>query len=391
MPADNRSNLFSAFKNWLQQSRTNQPPAPLPIESPTQTNAGASLPETADNLGQPASSEQNQAQEDAAAAARLALWRQEVMSLWLAYTGLPPRQQDLDLWAELLDRGASPLILQLLLSKDPLYRPYLGAPNEAVNQAFQRLFGRPPTEAELSEWGGKVTDFRFPAQLMASAQGLDRVSLDEKLLVMEHLIGIAEREELDFRDPLTVTQVQGFLLATHAHSGGKTAVAVTREIDAWLSRGASNEFATIQSVALVDRWLSIFFDQTIDWQHLDRNGNGFLELTGNPPELIVGMNAHWKLTGSRTNDQGQPETLTVEVGAAAPLTNAQIISAQGARLFLRLADDSSFVKTPDIRSYIKDINGDLKELAAERVIDGIIILGLRDLGGQFGDVFWPAS
>jgi len=301
---------------------------------------------------------------------------------FLAYLRRPPSQfadtteDEFDTWMTHLKQtnGDLSFLVQSLVASNEFLQPYFDKDLAgSIADLIQFLFGREATQQEIDFWLGQANSAGvwLPWYIAQSATGADRASLNEKLIVSTELEKIAEQYSLDPSDPSVKPIIVDLLAQTHVYPGGQSATQVMVGVDSALGKGTKATPAMIESVSKVGEYLSIAFDQTIDWSFFDKNGDGTISVG---TELIIGVKASWKITPD-PNNTDIPETVVMDN----PLGAATVYEASGGRLVLKLGSDADML--------VSDGNGD--GITDTLQIDQVIILGVRDLDGQISDVIFP--
>ncbi len=297
------------------------------------------------------------------------------------------------------------LMLQAMVNNPEFLRPYHNKDLAgSIADLISFLFGRDARPDEIAYWLGRAErdGVWLPWQIAHSATGADRASLNEKLLVSQYLGKVAQRANLDVADPIIKGIVVDLLNLTHVHEGGQSAATTIRSVDEALGKGVKYTPAVIESVNIVGETLSISFDQLIDWGYLDRNHNGVLELGS---ELVMDVRGRWQVSGTlelwSNNTPGffdLNETFPIRYA----LQGAQVLTRPepSAQLLIRLGSASDLANAPQLRDLSPvrwaeqqgtpyqavDTN-----LLSDRVIDQITLIGVRDMGGQIGNIVWTPT
>jgi hypothetical protein len=312
---------------------------------------------------------------------------------FLAYLRRPPTMPPADeatettgtatdeytVWStQLKQANGNPDVLLMTLASSAefaqVYSAVGGDLSQSINDLYHFLFGRDALENEIAAWIGWVEanpskNYLLPWQIAVSASGTDYRSLQEKLLVVEGIKQIEQSKGLDASDPHIKPIVMQLLGEVSAYPGGRTAQEVMQDIDLALGYGMKPTPPEITSVMRVNDILSITFDQTIDWNYLDKNHDGKLAIGS---ELIVGAKGEWQ--GKDEND-------------AVPMTNPL-----GANPQALVSLDSQGNILPSSQLVIQmSPDANLLYLRAEQEEDKIptlievVVIGVKDLDGQIGD------
>ncbi|MBW7656977.1 hypothetical protein K1I42_06690 [Hydrogenophilus thermoluteolus] len=301
---------------------------------------------------------------------------------FLAYMRRPPSQfpdttaDEYDTWMAHLKKtnGDLSFLVQSLVGSNEFLQPYYDKDlAQSIADLIKFLFGREATPQEVDYWyqQANAAGVWLPWYITQSATGADRASLNEKLIVSTALEKIAEQYGLYPSDPNVKPIVVDLLAQTHLYPGGQSATQVMVGVDQALGKGTKPTPAKIESVSKVGEYLSISFDQTIDWRFFDKNGDGVISVGS---ELIIDVKASWKISENPDNPD-QPQSVIM----SNPLGVATVYEASGGRLVLKLGSDADML--------VSDGNGD--GITDTLQIDQVIILGVRDLDGQISDVIFP--
>lgn len=283
--------------------------------------------------------------------------------------------------------GNPDVLLQTLASSSEfaqIYSAVGGDLSKSIDDLYHFLFGRAATEGEIANWISWVNanpslNYKLPWQIATSAAGTDYASLQQKLLVIEDLKQVEQSKGLDASDPHIKPIVMQILGEVSAYPGGKTAQEAIQQIDQSLGYGMKPTPPEITSVMRVGDILSITFDQTIDWNYLDKNHDSKLAIGS---ELIVGAKGEWEITPDpnttgtslqnsklpMANPLGSSPTAILPVDSGGKLQPSH-------QLVIKLGSDADLLNT--------NPNGD--DYTDVPKLTQVVVIGIKDIDGQIGD------
>lgn len=266
----------------------------------------------------------------AAALAKLQIKvEQAIDKAFFAYTLKVPNDDERDFWVDAVlavDGRIDGLVSVLTSTMEYQVLHLADSKSAMISATAQALFGRPATAKEISKWSSADEDM-LPMLMAIKAKGSDAKVLALRQSVSEDMDAAGETAGLGATSLLSEKTVALSLVTTKAQSATKALAAFKEAVAGQPELEADVEAPGAISVIRVDDMLSFQFSEDIDWEALDKDGDGALSLEGELVINVQGLNGSEGLVPGSLGEGAtvalaQGNSLLVNLGTDAVLGTA---------------------------------------------------------------------